>query len=222
MNRFYNTLAVIAVILTPVAMMTTAGWNAYAATLAQTSVAWLAVVAGIATATALECVGILAGELALWFHGRNDRRWRTAALVLAIYVAAGVYVLWGTALIFLPILAGSVYVLVGLRAQAARETAAENGHEAANAEWEREQWRVRQADKTRLKLAEIETKVGNETRATPKAAESATKLSGKQAEIHRALQEKPSATYTEIGLEVGVSRQFVGQVARRLNGHGEG
>lgn len=162
MNRFYDTLAAAAVILTPVAMMTSAGYSAYAATLATTGIPWLAVVAGVATALALECVGILAGELTLWLHGRNDRRWLTAALVLAIYVIAGVYVLRGTALVFLPVLAGAVYVLVGLRAQATRETAAQNGHEAAVAEWEQEQWRVKQADKTRLKLAEIEQRASTE------------------------------------------------------------
>jgi hypothetical protein len=79
MNRFYNTLATLAVILTPAAMMATAGWEAYALTLAKTSIPWLAILTGVATAAALECVGILAGETALLFHGHADRRWRIAA-----------------------------------------------------------------------------------------------------------------------------------------------
>lgn len=169
MNRFYNTLSALAVVLTPAAMMTAAGWEAYAMTLTRTGVPWLAVVAGVATAAALECVGILAGETALQFHGRNDRRWRIAAIVLLAYVAAGLYVLRGTALLFLPILAGAVYVLVGLRAQAQRETvavaaqAADSSRAAAAAqaaavEWERERWRIQQADRTRVKLAETETR----------------------------------------------------------------
>src|SRR5690606_10661583 len=112
---------------------------------------------GIATAAAIEVIGIVAGETALWFHGRNDRRWMTAGAILALYVVFGLVILRGSALMLLPLMAGSVYVLVGLRAQAARETAAENGHEAAAMEWEREQWRIRQADRTRVKLAEVAT-----------------------------------------------------------------
>ena len=160
MNRFYNTLAALAVILTPVAMMTAVGWTAYAAILAQTGVLWLAVLSGLATAAAIEAVGIVAGETALWFHAHHDRRWWTAAVILALYVAFGLALLRGTPLALLPLLAGAVYVLVGLRAQAAREAIAANGHEAAALEWQREQWRIRQADKTRLKLAEIEQHAG--------------------------------------------------------------
>lgn len=158
MNRFYTTLSILAVILTPVAMMTAAGWHAYAATLADTGVRWLAILSGVATAIALELVGILAGELTLWFHGRRDPRWRAAGLVLAVYVVAGVYLLWATPLIFLPILAGSVYILVGLRAQAIRETAAQATQATQSTAWEQEQWRIRQADRTQLKLAELQAK----------------------------------------------------------------
>lgn len=153
MNRFYNALAALAVILTPAAMMATAGWEAYALTLANTGIAWLAVTTGLATAAALECVGILAGETALLFHGRADRRWRIAAAVLLAYVVAGLYVLRSTPLVFLPVLAGAVYVLVGLRAQVERETAAAVVVAHDDREWEREKWRVQQADRTRIKLA---------------------------------------------------------------------
>ena len=153
MNRFYNTLATLAVILTPAAMMATAGWEAYALTLAKTGIVWLAILTGVATAAALECVGILAGETALLFHGRADHRWRIAAAVLLAYVVAGLYVLRSTPLIFLPVLAGAVYVLVGLRAQAQRETAAEVVQAEDDREWEREKWRIQQADRTRVKLA---------------------------------------------------------------------
>lgn len=156
MTRFYNTLAALAVILTPVAMMTAFGWAAYTATLADTGIRWLAIVSGIATALALECVGIVAGETALWFHARHDRRWMTAGAILVLYVAFGLVILRGTPLALLPVLAGAVYVLIGLRAQAARETAAQNGHEEAAQEWEREQWRIRQADRTQVKLAEVQ------------------------------------------------------------------
>lgn len=155
MNRFYNTLAALAVVLTPVAMMAIAGWEAYAATLARTGIAWLAVVAGVATAATLECIGILAGETTLHFHGRADRRWLLAAAVLLAYVIAGLYVLRGTVLVFLPVLAGAVYMLVGLRAQAQREAVSAAEQAQDNRDWEREQWRIRQSDRTRLKLVEV-------------------------------------------------------------------
>ena len=156
MNRFYNIMAALAVILTPVAMMTAFGWTAYTAVLSETGIPALALLSGIATAAAVETIGIVAGETALWFHGRHDRRWLTAAAILTLYVVFGVVILQGTALVLLPLMAGSVYVLVGLRSQAARETAAENGHHIAAQSWEREQWMIKQADRTRLKLAEIE------------------------------------------------------------------
>ena len=156
MTRFYDTLAALAVVLTPVAMMTAFGWSAYSAVLSETGSATLALLSGVATAAAVEVIGMVAGETALWFHGRGDRRWMTAAAILVLYVAFGLYILRGTRLMPLPILAGAVYVLVGLRAQAAREVAAANGHDAEAAAWEREKWHVMQADRTRIKLATVE------------------------------------------------------------------
>ena len=154
MNRFYDTLSALAVVLTPAAMIVALGWSTYTAILAETGVTALAVLSGVATAAAVECVGIVAGETVLWFHARHDRRWLTAAAILALYVIFGVVILRSTALMLLPVLAAAVYVLVGLRAQAARETAAENGHAAENAAWQREQWRIKQSDRTRIKLAQ--------------------------------------------------------------------
>ena len=169
MTRFYNALAALAVILTPTAMIAVFGWTAYSAVLAQTGRDWIAIVSGIAAAAAVESIGIVAGETALWFHGQHDRRWLTAAAILALYVAFGLVILRGTPLGLLPMLAGAVYVLVGLRAQAQRETvaAAAQAAETAQAalrtaeaadEWKREQWRIQQADRTRLKLAETEVR----------------------------------------------------------------
>lgn len=165
MNRFYNTLAALAVLLSPAAMMALLGWEAYSEVLATTGHAWLAVLSGIAVAGVLECVGIVAGETALHFHALGDRRWFMPAAVLLLYVATGIYILRGTSLVLLPLLAGAVYLLVGLRAQASRELEhdaveaarqVERDDEAAReaAEWQREQWRIRQADKTRVKLAQ--------------------------------------------------------------------
>lgn len=162
MTRFYDILAALAVITAPVAMLAAFGWTAYTAILDHTGQPWLAVISGIATAVLLESVGIVAGEMTLRYQAQHDRRWLTAAAILALYVAFGLVILRGTPLALLPILAGAVYVLVGLRAQATRETVAQNGHAAAAAEWEQEQWRVKQADKTRLKLAEIDARASTE------------------------------------------------------------
>ena len=158
MTRFYNWLAAAAVILTPVAMMTALGWAVYAAVLEMTGIAWLAVLSGLATAAALEAVGIVAGETVLWFHGRNDRRWLSAAAVLVVYVVVGLLTLRATPLGLLPILAGAVHILVGLRAQAQRETANESAQAVTERAWEQEQWRIRQADRTAVKLAEVQAK----------------------------------------------------------------
>jgi hypothetical protein len=60
---------------------------------------------------------------------------------------------------------------------------------------------------------------------SPKPAESAAEtpeLSGKALEVYRLLSVKPGATNTEIGETIGVSRQYVGQVRRELNGHANG
>ena len=170
MTRFYNALAALAVILTPVAMMSALGWAVYAAVLTMTGAPWLAVLSGVATAAALEVVGIVAGETALWFHGQRDRRWLGAAAVLAVYVAVGLATLRGTALAYLPVLAGAVYVLVGLRAQAQRESAADEAQAAdaraaaqgaadADRAWQHEQWRIQQADRTAVKLARLQAEL---------------------------------------------------------------
>lgn len=165
MNRFYNILAALAVILTPVAMMTAFGWTTYAEILAQTRVPWLAILSGLAAAASLETIGIVAGETALWFHGRGDRRWLGAAAVLLVYVGFSLNALRGTPLALLPLLAGAVYVLVGLRAQAQREQTAGDSQAAAARAWEQEQWHTRQADRTRIKLAEAEVLAQSQHRA---------------------------------------------------------
>ena len=154
MSRFYDTLAALAMILTPAAMMIAFGWSAYSAVLAETGVGWAAIAAGFATAAAIEVVGMVAGETALWLNAQGDRHWTIAAAILAVYVAAGLYILRDTALMPLPVLAGSVYILVGLRARAAREHAATNGRATEAAAWEREKWHAIQADRTRIKLAQ--------------------------------------------------------------------
>ena len=166
MTRFYNALALLSVILAPVAMMAIAGWEAYSHVLAATGIHWLALISGVATAGLLESIGIVAGETTLLFHARRDPRWRMAAAVLLLYVVAGLVLLWRTPLVLLPLLSGAVYLLVGLRAQAHRELTideqlaaeqrqAKRTAEADDRDWRREQWRIKQADATRLRELEL-------------------------------------------------------------------
>ena len=193
MTRFYNTLAALAVVLTPAAMMAVAGWEAYALTLARTGAVWLSVVTGVATATALECVGILAGETALLFHGRGDRRWRLAAAVLLAYVAAGLYVLRGTPLVFLPILAGAVYLLIGLRAQGQRETTLSGARQEEEREWVREQWRIQESNRTAVKLARLQAEL--QASASSQQAAPAEVASSMQASANGASGHASAALY---------------------------
>lgn len=166
MNRFYNALALLSVILAPVAMMALAGWAAYSHVLAVTHIHWLALVSGVAAAGLLESIGIVAGETTLLFHARRDTRWRMAAAVLLLYVVAGLALLWRSPLVLLPLLAGAVYLLVGLRAQAHRELTVDEqlaaelrqdkrAAEADDREWRREQWRIKQADATHIRELEL-------------------------------------------------------------------
>lgn len=178
MNRFYGVLAVLAVTLTPVAMMAALGWTTYAAILAMTKTPWIAVLSGVATAAALEALGIVAGETALHFHARADRRWRLAAAVLLAYVVFGVHSLRATPLMLLPLLAGAVYILVGLRAQAEREMIAAAVQDQDAAAWQQRQWLTEQADHTRIELAKVEARAksraeseGNRQKAMPAGME---------------------------------------------------
>lgn len=159
MKRLYDTLAMMAVVLTPVAMMAALGWSVYAAIFVLTQTMWISVLSGAATALALEALGIVAGETALRLHSMEDKRWRLAGFVLVLYVAYGVHSLRDTPMMWLPILAGAVYLLIGLRAQTEREEVLASVSDQRRDEWEREQWRIEQEGKTRVKLAQVEARV---------------------------------------------------------------
>jgi hypothetical protein len=67
-----------------------------------------------------------------------------------------------------------------------------------------------------------EERLAKAREVSPKPAESATEtpeLSGKALEVYNLLSLKPTATNTEIGETIGVSRQYVGQVRKELNGN---
>lgn len=74
----------------------------------------------------------------------------------------------------------------------------------------------------RAKAREIEAQAKAQAMETPpKEAETHTnldELSGNKLEIYKIIRETPRATNTAIADEVGVSRQYVGQVRKELNG----
>lgn len=218
---------------------------------------WAAIVGGVA-ALGLESAGILAAHYAVRYYVRRDGRWLVAAVGTVIYLVIGITVIWfleaatndakwtATAMF---LIAGVVYVLVGLaeseRIESAEEEQAavvQQAQEADALAWQREQdekerdWQRRQQEaadarthEERLRKLELDaqvrvarasakaTKVESAAETRPKVSEGA-ELSGKALEIFQLLSQKPGASNTEIGEIAGVSRQYVGQVRRSLNG----
>jgi hypothetical protein len=172
---------------------------------------------------------MLAGHVASDFWQRGDGRWKVAAGVMALYVIVGMVELWGTtgALVF--VLSPAVYLLAALRHTAAIEAVEDAEQAAENNAWQREQERIAAAREHEIRLRQMELRhkerLAKAREVSPKPAESATEtpeLSGKALEVYKLLSVKPGATNTEIGETVGVSRQYVGQVRRELNGHTNG
>lgn len=230
MKRFYDLLAILAAVCTPIAPAVYYGWQAYTATLDKTGVYWLSAITGIAIATALEIVGYFAGHVAIAYFERGDRRWLVAAGILVAYVVLGAGELTGiqrTAFYIAPL----VYLLLALYRALHEEEATAAAEAADNRQWQREQQEKAAAreHEERLRRLELDAQVRVErARAKAAKAESATDsqpkptetapLSGKALEIYQLLSAKPDATNTEIGETIGVSRQYVGQVRRELNG----
>jgi hypothetical protein len=124
----YKYLGYIAMLTTPLAASIFFGWSVYEATVTMTGNVSVSIVAGIATAIALESVGLLSGHVASDFHKRNDPRWRVAAVIMVGYVVAGLYELWGTAGAVVFAISPAVYVLVALQHVAAQEQHKEQEH----------------------------------------------------------------------------------------------
>lgn len=232
-SNIYGIVTILAMLSMPAAASINFGYAAYTALLDRVNTAvYLATIGGITTGIGFESIGILAGHLSVSYHGRRDGRYKAAAAALVAYIAIGTIELWGIKFAqFVPLLAGLVYLLAGLQYEAVEETAMETAVSQTKFDFqleearkdraaERERKAQAQADKTAVQLARIEAKAKQAesapkvTKAQPKAPE----LSGKAQEIYDALVENPGATNTEISEIVSVSRQYVGQVRRELNG----
>ncbi len=106
--------------------------------------------------------------------------------------------------------------------EAQRDKEFERQQIAADKEAERVRLQIKAEAEAAAKLARIEAKarqVSTETKAKaqPKPAK-LDELSGKALEIYHVLSGNPSATNTEVSETVGVSRQYVGQIRKELNG----
>jgi hypothetical protein len=145
---------------TPAAAAIFFGWKIYTAALTLTGSERWAIAAGVATAVALETVGILAGHVGSEFWRRGDKRWRVAALVMALYVAVGMWELWGTPGMLVFVLSPAVYLLAALRHTAALEAVEDAAQAAEDTAWQRERERV--ADARRHEIALLEARQRHE------------------------------------------------------------
>lgn len=113
----YVWLGWLAMLVMPLAASINFGWVAYVGFVARNIPGPLAVVGGVAVGIGLELLGAIAGHLAVTFYGQRD--WGRLAVAgggIVGYVAVGTIELFTVPVArFVPILAGIVYVLVGLR-----------------------------------------------------------------------------------------------------------
>ncbi len=113
----YVWLGWLAMLVMPLAASINFGWVAYTGFVSRHIPGPLAVVGGVAVGIGLELLGAIAGHLAVTFYGHRD--WGRLAVAgggIVGYVAVGTIELFTVPVArFVPILAGIVYVLVGLR-----------------------------------------------------------------------------------------------------------
>lgn len=164
-DKLYKAITIISMVTMPAAAAINFGDAAFDALNGRTHL-YLAIIAGVFTGVGFETIGIVAGHRAVNFYSKQDQRWVIAALSLLAYIVIGV---WEMYLIpfarFVPILSGLVYVLAGLQSEAETEAAKDDNQAAwereqaaKDKELERELKRQAQADKTAVRLAEVEAK----------------------------------------------------------------
>jgi hypothetical protein len=175
---------------TPAAAAIFFGWKIYTAALALTGSERWAIAAGLATAIALETVGILAGHVASEFWRKGDRRWIVAALVMALYVVVGMWELWGTtgALVF--VLSPAVYLLAAVRHTAALEAVEDAAHAAEDTAWQRERERIADARAHELDVLRLQSERELAIEQQRIAAENEVELIRARAEQTRAKAEQ--------------------------------
>ena len=94
-TRFYDTLTLAAVTLTPLAPAVFFGSAVYTAAVAFVPTAVLAAAGAVATAVGWELVGVLAGHVTLGLLRQSNRLWIGGALILLAYAVLGAWALPG-------------------------------------------------------------------------------------------------------------------------------
>lgn len=212
-------LSVAARILTPLAMVVFLSYE-LSQSLAVTGLWYIALLIGsVCTAVGIEIVGILAGHTleGYWRIGDAWRGLLSFALLLA-YTVTAVYILAGTSLVIVPIIAAIVYILASLTDGLETAVNRQEVATAVNQSFDLEQ-RSKDRDVDRqIKLEKARAKLTQPTAQPKETRPVAPELSGKALEIYTLLKMQPGATDTQVGESVGVSRQYVGKVRKELNG----
>ena len=164
-DKLYKAITIISMVTMPAAAAINFGDAAFDALNGRTHL-YLAIIAGVFTGVGFETIGIVAGHRAVNFYSKQDQRWVIAALSLLAYIVIGVWEMHSIPFArFVPILSGLVYVLAGLQSEAETEAAKDDSQAAwereqaaKDKELERELKRQAQADKTAVRLAEVEAK----------------------------------------------------------------
>lgn len=193
------------------------------------SLAWLV---GIVAAVGLEAAGIMASSLAVQFYTADDGKWQVAASATVVYLLIGIGAIWlldgtsadaktvGTAMF---VIAGIVYLLLGLAEDAGRLETAVQG----NADFEQEQARLRLQYAHEEKLARIQAKAtaaqpAQVAATLPQAADATVAQPAQptpaQRRVLEAIRRNPGATQAQLGEMLGISRQAVGKHVAALNG----
>lgn len=190
------------------------------------------------TSIGVEVVGIMAGHT---FEGywRTGDKVRTAVsfFLLMIYMIAGIVILrHNSALLPIPVIATVVY-LVSALAQSLEIEQAKVGtadearmafdleQEALDRQAERENERIKTEAMAQAKIERVRAKAAKVSPETKESGEISTEtavkveeLAGNKLEIYRILRENPELSNTAVAETIGVSRQYVGQVKKELNG----
>ncbi len=222
MRRMYDVIGWVAMIATPLAAATLFGWNLYTYLYGRSVPMPLAISGGISGAVAIESVGIYAGHVGMDYARRRDWRGLVAAVAMIFYVWFGWSKVPEYGAVF--VLAGFVYALVALRAEAVEEVTAATQAARADTNWQRRMELERERMKHDERLARIAAKaqpaqVAAQPTAQPtQPTAQPAQLTEAQRRVYDAIKAQPDATNTQIAAALGISRQAVSSHVAAMNG----
>lgn len=156
--KYYTALSAIGSIATPIAPAASIGWEAYAWMLAESGQPALALASGIGSAVGMEIVAALAGHTSLQLYRTQDERWMLAALIMCLYVVAGLFHLGATIGGIMFVIAAAFYLLVALRSDSAEIATQQLAMKTDKIEFGRELEREKLRLAHEAKLKRIEAK----------------------------------------------------------------